>query len=287
VIVNGLFLNQPWRTSAASCPLAMRFVRRGHYLMFLYAMAIYYVMAREDPRMYMTKHPRLLARLAGLCYVCIIVLALFAYRYVRGQLMVPGDIAQTANNILAHERLYRLSLAAGVVVVMCNLPVGLVFYELLKVVNRLLALLALLFLLVAETLEASNLLIHIQPLLTLTLREVQGAFAADQKLALARMSNRLFPVAFSVSLSFFGVFCFLVGSHILKAKFFPKILGVLMVLAGLCYLIDNFAGLLALPSPPFVARVPLVAESSLALWLLIVGVNEEKWREQANAIPGA
>jgi hypothetical protein len=233
--------------------------------------------------MYLTKNPRLLARVGGLCYVSVIVLALFAYRYVRGQLIVPGDMAQTANNILAHEHLYRFSLVAGIVVVMCNLPMGLVLYELLKVANRFLALLALFFLLVAETLEASNLLNHFQPLLMLSLREVQGAFAVDQKLALARVSIRLFPVAFSVSLSFFGVFCFLIGCLMLKSKFFPKILGVLMLLAGPCYLIDNFAGLLAVPSPRYLSIVTLVAESSLALWLLIVGVNEEKWREQARA----
>ena len=237
--------------------------------------------------MSLTEHPRLLARVAGFCYVTITVLALFAYVYVRGRLIVPGNMMQTANNILAHERLYRLGLAAGVVVVMCNLPMGLVFYELFKVVNRFLALLALLFLLVAETLEASNLLNHFQPFLTLSLPEAQGAFAVDQRLALARMSIRLFPVAFSVSLSFFGVFCFLVGYLILRSTFLPKILGVLMALAGPCYLVETFTGFLAWPSPPHLLTVTLIAESSLALWLLIVGVNEEKWHAQARAMAGA
>ena len=57
-------------------------------------------------------------------FLIIIVFALFAYKYVRSQLIVPGDMAQTKANILAHERLYLLGFSAAVVVVLCNLPLG-------------------------------------------------------------------------------------------------------------------------------------------------------------------
>jgi Domain of unknown function (DUF4386) len=71
-----------------------------------------------------TEHPRLLARIAGVFYVAIIMLALFAYLHVRGQLIVPTNMAQTATNVVAHEQLYRLGFSAAVVVVICNLPLG-------------------------------------------------------------------------------------------------------------------------------------------------------------------
>jgi len=220
-----------------------------------------------------TEHPRLLARIAGSFYLAITAFALFAYLYVRGQLIVSGDMAQTATNILAHERLYRLGFGAALVVVMCNLPLGLILFELLKVVQRRLALLALLFIVVSTTIEAVNVLNYFQTLIPLTQPEYLSAFDASQRQALARASIRLFGVTFSVSLCFFGVFCLLVGYLLFRSSFFPAILGVLMAIAGLWYLVNSFVGFLALPPLP---RIPLflspsiIAEVSLALWLLVV-----------------
>src|SRR5262245_34748201 len=92
-----------------------------------------------------TEHPRLLARVAGAFYLIITTCALFAYLYVRGQVIVTDDMAKTAANFLAHEQLYRLGFAAAIIVVICNLPMGFILFELLKVVNPRLAQLALVF----------------------------------------------------------------------------------------------------------------------------------------------
>ena len=117
------------------------------------------------------EHPRLLARLAGAFYLAIIAFALFAYLYVRGRVIVPRDMAQTATNILAHEQLYRLGFSAAVIVVICNLPLGWILFELLKVVNPRLALLALVFIITAATIEAVNTFNYIEPLFTFSLPE--------------------------------------------------------------------------------------------------------------------
>src|SRR5207237_7023869 len=103
--------------------------------------------------MTLTERPRLLARIAGAFYVIITAFALFAYLYVRGRLIIPGDMAQTATNLLAHEQLYRLGVTAALIVVICNLPLGWIFFELFKVVNQRLALIALFFLLITYTLD--------------------------------------------------------------------------------------------------------------------------------------
>jgi Domain of unknown function (DUF4386) len=226
-----------------------------------------------------TKHPRLLARLAGAFYVIITACALFAYLYVRGQVIVDGDMAQTASNIVAHEHLYRIGFSAAVVVVLCNLPMGLILYELLKVVNPRLALLALLFIIVSTTIEAVNLFNYIAPLFTLSMPEYISAFDAGERQALARGPIRMFGYAFSVSLTFFGVFCALIGFLILRSKFFPSILGAMMIIAGVTYWINSFRLFLALPIP-YLPWITLVAELSLALWLLVMGVNEARWRDQ-------
>src|SRR6516162_1368554 len=146
-----------------------------------------------------TEHPRLLARIAGGFYLIITAFALFAYLYVRGHVIVSGDMAQTATNLLTHERLYRLGFSAAVVVVVCNLPLGWILFELLKVVNPRLALLALLFITASATLEAVNLFNYISPLFTLSLPEYLNAFDPVQRQALARLPIRLFGYAFSVS----------------------------------------------------------------------------------------
>ena len=231
--------------------------------------------------MNLTEHPRLLARIAGALYLIITGCALFAYLYVRGQVIVTDDMAQTAANFVAHEQLYRLGFAAAVIVVICNLPLGLAFFELLKVVNPRLALLALVFIIASTTLEAVNLFNYIEPLFTFSLPEYVRAFNPEQLQALARGPIRMFGYAFSVSLTFFGVFCALIGFLIFRSKFFPPILGLLMIVAGLTYWINSFRLFLSLPIP-YIQWVTLIAELSLALWLLVVGVNEAKWRAQAD-----
>ena len=230
-----------------------------------------------------TEHPRLLARIAGVFYLIITACALFAYLYVRGQVIVPGDMARTAANFLGHEQLYRTGFSAAVIVVICNPPLGLILYELLKVVNPRLALLALVFIIISTTIEAVNLFNYITPLFTLTLPEYRGAFDPDELQALARGPIRLFGYAFSVSLTFFGVFCALNGYLILRSKFLPAVLGLLMIVAGVTYWINSFQLFLALPIP-YIQWVTLIAELSLALWLLVVGVNEAKWRTRTQAL---
>jgi len=234
-----------------------------------------------------TEHPRLLARIAGVFYLIITVCALFAYLYVRGQVIIPGDMARTAANLIAREQFYRVGFSAAVVVVLCNPPLGFILFELLKVVNPRIALLALVFITVSTTIEAVNLFNYISPLYTVSLPEYRAAFGPEAIQALARGPIRLWGTVFGVSLAFFGVFCVLIGYLLFKSKFFPRILGVLMIIAGAYYLTNySFVGFLGLPDIPLIGllRPTLVAEGALALWLTIVGVNETKWRAQVQAL---
>jgi len=133
-----------------------------------------------------TEHPRLLARVAGAFYLIITAFALFAYMHVRGQLIDTGDMARTADNIVANEQLFRIGFTAAVIVTICNLPLGFILYELFKVVNPRLALLALVFIIASATLEAVNSYNYLAPLITFTLPEYLNAFDAEQRQALAR-----------------------------------------------------------------------------------------------------
>jgi hypothetical protein len=159
---------------------------------------------------------------------------------------------------------------------------GFILFELLKVVNPRLAQLALVFITASATIEAVNLFNYIEPLFTFSLPEYASAFDTAQRQALARGPIKMFGYLFSVSLTFFGVFCALIGILIFRSRFLPATLGLLMIVAGVTYWINSFRLFLALPIP-YVQWVTLIAELALALWLLVVGVNEERWRAQAAA----
>jgi Domain of unknown function (DUF4386) len=97
----------------------------------------------------------------------------------------------------------------------------------------------------------------------------------------ARGPIRMWSYAFSVSLTFFGVYCALLGILVFRSRFFPRILGVLMIVAGVTYWVNAFRLFLALPIP-YVEWVTFVGEQSMTVWLLVVGLDEAKWRERAS-----
>ena len=231
--------------------------------------------------------PRRLARIAGALYLINIVLGAFAIGFVRGTLVVSGDAAATAHNIQAHELLYRLGLAAHVVVTVTNVPLAVLFYELFKVVNRRLALLNAGFILVATAIEAGGLRTDFAPLFLLGGGPYASALPAAQLQALAYLTSDLAGIGYSLHTVFFGLDIICFAYLVQKSTFVPGAIGVLLAIDGVAYLVYSFAHVVA---PGFAAQlVPwiqlpaLLGEGSLCLWLLVVGVNVERWKEWAGA----
>ena len=226
------------------------------------------------------------ARIAGGLYLIIIVAGAFHYGFVRSAMVAPGDAAATAANILAHELLYRLGLAAALILLVCNVPLALIFYDLFKVVNRSVSLLMASFILVATAIETANLLNYFAPLVLLHGDHYVNAFKAEQLQSLAYASLALQAIGFNVAVIFFAFYDLLIGYLVFRSTFLPRALGVLMGIGGACYLTNSFVTFL---SPGFAShRLPYilvpsgVAELSLCLWLLVLGLNESNWeREQS------
>jgi hypothetical protein len=230
--------------------------------------------------------PRHLARIAGGLYLIIIVGGFFAIGYVPAALVVPGDATATALNIHAHELLYRLGLAVHIIVLTCNIPLALIFYDLFKVVNRRLALLVVFFTLVGTAIEGANLLNQFAPLMLLGSGHYLSVFNTEQLQALAYMPLDLQAISYNIQQVFYAGYLIAAGYLVFGSTFIPRILGVLLAIGGLCYLTYSFASFL---SPGFAAhlfpyiQVPSgIAELSLCLWLLIVGVNVSRWEKQAS-----
>ena len=231
--------------------------------------------------------PRLKARIAGAFYLLIFISAPFAEFFVRGRLVVYGDAAATATNILAHESLYRLGFAAELITLVCDAAVALIFYEVLRPVSRSLSLFAAVFRLMLVAIMAVNSLNYFAPLVLLGGGHFLTAFKADQLQALTLMSHTLYGTGYDISLVFFGFHILLIGYLIFRSAFLPRFLGAVLAIGGLCYLISSFADFVvpafgdALGS--YIIVPGAVAELLLTLWLLVKGVNTQRWQEQANA----
>ncbi len=229
--------------------------------------------------------PDLKARIAGACYLAVIIGGFFAIGYVPGVIMVRGDVAATARNLLAHEFLYRLGILIHILFLPLNLPMGMIFYDLFKVVNKKFALLALFCTLAGTAIEAATLLSQFVPLILLEGGHYASALTPTQLQALAYLPLELQASSFNVNVVFFVVHFFLTAYLIIRSSFLPRILGVLLAIGGLAYLIDCVATILA---PEFAAHLfpyiqlpSLIGEGSLCLWLLLRGVNVEKWKKDA------
>lgn len=234
----------------------------------------------------MTNHmleisPQRYARTAGLLGLVIVVAGIFAEAFVRGALVVSGDAEATANNILASESLFRLGFAGELVMFCCDIALALALYVLLKPVNRNLALLAAFFRLATAIVSGVNSLNHFEVLLLLGGADYLNVIEHGQLQAQALLSLKSHTFGYHISLVFFGFHCLLVGYLLFKSEYLPRILGVGLIIAGLCYLTNSFTNALfpatgAIISPAILLPC-LIAELSLTLWLLIKGVNQQKW----------
>jgi hypothetical protein len=224
--------------------------------------------------------PQTYARVAGGLYLFIIVAALFAELFVRGKLIVSGDAAATAHNIIANGSLFRFGGAADLLVFVCDVMLAWIFYVLLRPVSNDLALLAAFFRLVYAAVVSVNAVNHFAPLLVLGNASYLNVFTTDQLNALALLSLRAHAVGYNVALVFFGFHCLLLGYLIVKSGYLPRLIGVLLVIAGPCYIINSFAHFLAPGSNlyPFILLPCFIAELSLTVWLIVMGVNMTKWK---------
>jgi hypothetical protein len=238
----------------------------------------------------MKAKPRVMARLAGALYGISAMPAGFSV-FVLQKLVVRGDPAATATNILGSETLFRLGFVADLVGIMFVVGSLLFLYELLKPVGRSLALLMVFFCLIGSSIQAINSLQDLTALLLLKGGSITTALTTAQSQALAFVFLRMHALTYDLAMAFFGVFAILIGCLVLKSTFVPRVFGVLMAIDGLGYITFSFATFL---SPPFAARlypyVPmataLLGEASLMLWLLVRGVNAQRWVEQASAAVG-
>ena len=228
--------------------------------------------------------PQLYARVAGILYLAIILLGLFGEVYVRGTLVVAGDAAVTFDNIAHSKLLWSAGIVGDLLMHVLDVPVIWMLYLLLLPVSKPLAQLATLFNIVQTAVLVANKTTLLFPLFLLGSGTYLNVFSAQQLQALSYLAIGAHDYGFGIGLIFFGFACLVRGYMIFRSGYFPKALGLMLLIAGLCYLINSFALLLA-PSWaalifPGVLMPAFVGELSLSLWLVFKGVNVKLWQEQ-------
>jgi uncharacterized protein DUF4386 len=227
--------------------------------------------------------PQVYARIGGILYLMIIIAGALGEIFIRGRLIVSGDAISTANNIMASQSLWRMGIAGDLLMHVFDIPVMLILYTLLKPVNKNLALLALLFNLIQTAVLVANKLNLLMPFFLLGNAEYLKAFEANQLYALTYVFIKAHDYGFGIGLIFFGFACLLYGYLLFRSGYFPRTLGVLIVIAGLSYLMDSFTLILAptLAGTIFpVLVLALIGELSLCLWLILKGVDLPKWEKR-------
>jgi Domain of unknown function (DUF4386) len=228
--------------------------------------------------------PQLYARIGGALYVSLIVLGFFG-QFVLGRVIISGDSAATAANLLSMESLWRFGIAAEFIALMCVVGLAMIYFVLLNPVSRELNLLATFLRMVGIAIEGVATLNLVAALFPLGNAAYLKAFNSEQLYALMSLAIKSHGHGYGLALLFFGS-CFLIHGHLIfRSGFLPKVLGILIQLAGLCYVTNSFALFLA---PAFENRIfpvillpAFIGEMSLCLWLLVKGVNVERWKEQA------
>jgi hypothetical protein len=227
--------------------------------------------------------PRRKARIAGVFYLLTILTGLFAQGVVAGRLIVDGDAAATAANILTHRTLFESGFTVYLIEMTCQVVLTALFYELLKPVNRSVSLLAAYISLVGCTIKALSRLFYLAPLFVLSGSHYLSVFNREQLQSLALLFLKINDHGAGIALAFFGFSTILKGYLIVRSTFLPRILGVFGLLAGVGWL-TFLSPTLGYQLFPYIAPFGLLGAAVQIFWLLVFGVNEERWNEQAAAV---
>ncbi len=248
----------------------------------------YYRSSREGKEMttrIAPTSPLVYARVAGFLVILLVLLGPFSQLYVPSTLIVPGDATATADNIRASGWVLRLGIVSDSLIFLIEIGVTVLLYVLLRPVSRTLSLVAAFARLATAIIQGINLLTYFIALLILSGAGYLTVFEPAQSDALALLFLNAHQYVVYIWEIFLGLHLCVLSYLVFKSGYFPRILGVLLVLPSLGYLIHGYGSFLF---PNYdktfdlvVGVSAVIGELPFFLWLLIRGVNVERYNERA------
>jgi len=218
------------------------------------------------------------ARVAGLLYLLTCLPAPFGLIYVPGALIVPGDATATANHVRASETLLRLGIASELISAAGFIFVVFALYRLFKDVDKQLALLMVTLFVVSVPISFLNVLNDIAALILAGGADFLSAFGKGQLDALVLLFLRLHNQGLIVAQIFWGLWLFPFGILVMRSGFIPRLLGVLVMIAGCAYPLSSFTSILLPQYAHLVSQYSTILEFGelpIILWLLIWGAKTQ------------
>jgi Domain of unknown function (DUF4386) len=226
--------------------------------------------------------PRLIARITGAFFLLTILTGIFAQGFVSERLVVFSDAAATANNILSNRGLFESGFTVYLIEMACQIAMTALFYVLLRPVSKSVAMVSTFWGLTGCVIKTAARAFYIAPLFVLSGGSALAGFNAGQLQSLALVLLKVNDVGAGIALAFFGIHTVLKGWLILRSTFLPRWLGVLSMISGLGWL-TFFYPPLGYRAFPVIALLGLIASAVTIFWLLVFGVDEQRWHAQANA----
>ena len=225
--------------------------------------------------------PRTKGRFTGALYLLYVIAGVYAQAFISDRLVVFSDAARTASNILANQSLYRLGFTVFLLEMAGQIATAVLFYQLLKPVSRTGAMLSAAFELTGCGIKIFSRLFYFAPLLVLTGgASYLSAFNKEQLDSTALLLLRINDNGAAIALAFFGFATVVQGWLVYRSGFLPRWLGVIEIIGGF--------GWLTFLSPPlgmrvftYVAVYALVGLLAMIIWLLTVGIDDQRWRARA------
>lgn len=216
------------------------------------------------------------ARIAGLLYLLLAITGVVSLLYIPPTLIVPGNATATANNIASSELLFRTGILSSLISQVIFVFLVLALYRLLKEISHMHALLMVTLVVVSASTAFLNTFNQIAALIILSGADFLSVFEKPQLDALAYVFLRLHSQGLQAIQIFWGLWLFPFGLLVFKSRFIPKILGVLLIIAGFAYLLSSFTSLLLPQYRDIVSQLTMpleVGELPIIFWLLIKGAK--------------
>ncbi len=216
------------------------------------------------------------ARVAGAVYLSLVLTAPFSLLYVPGKLIVRGNAAATADNILAHETLFRLAILADLVGQVIFICLAIALYRLLSGVNKTWAGLMVAFVLASAAVGFFNTLNDIAALILFRGADFLAVFDKPQRDALGMLFIRLHSQGIFIDEMFWGLWLFPFGLLVFRSGFLPRFIGVWLMINCFGYVVLSITALFfpAYYEAAFrMAQPVLFGELAIMLWLLIKGAK--------------